>query len=71
MKIRVLCPFCGLKFETRTLKTVRCRRCNRSFEVYLLDSKGRVKGTRIIGLVDGSFEELYREAYKQKLRWGK
>ena len=70
LEVRVRCPFCGCVFNVRTLKTVKCRKCGRSFEVYVLDRFGKVKKTRIVGLVKGNLSLLYKEAYRQKLRRG-
>lgn len=69
--VKVRCPFCSHSQNSTTLKTVKCQRCGRSFEVYLLDSKGKIRGTRIISLIKGSLSLLYREAYIQKLRRGR
>jgi len=71
IKLEVRCPFCGWKQETSSVKRVRCQRCGRSYEVYLLDSRGRVRGTRIVRLISGSLQELHKLAYKEKIKRGR
>jgi DNA-directed RNA polymerase subunit RPC12/RpoP len=67
MIIRVRCPHCGFEMNTSTVKTVKCIRCNRSFEVFPLDLKGNFRRSRVVGIVDGSLEEVRKLAY-QKLK---
>jgi transposase-like protein len=68
MIIRVRCPHCGFEMNTRSVRTVKCIRCNRSFEVFPLDSKGKVRKSRVVKLIQGDLKELYRLAYAQKIR---
>jgi len=57
--IRVKCPHCGWEQNTRSLKTVKCLRCGRSYSVY------RKRGfSRIVGIVKGNRELLFKRYYE-------
>lgn len=65
--IKTQCPHCNHIQNTTTIYRVRCHGCNRSYEVYPLDSHGKVKKSRIIEIVEGTMQELHEMSYK-KLR---
>lgn len=71
IKIIVRCPRCGNEQATASVKTVRCHRCSSRFEVYLLDSKGRVRGSRVVKLLSGSLIELHEKALREKIKRGR
>jgi len=69
--IRVKCPHCGFEFNTRSIKTVKCRRCGRSFKVFYKkrSMKGYAWASRIVKIVEGSRMELFKKF--NELRLGK
>jgi len=60
--IRVLCPYCGKEQNTRSVKRVKCLRCEKSYKIYPKDKKSHV-----VKLVKGTLIELHSELYKQKI----
>ena len=69
MILKVRCPHCGYIQTTRTVKRVKCWNCEKTFKVFY---KKRYKGkkftwaSRIVGIVEGTEEELLREFEKLK-----
>ena len=69
--LRVRCPKCGYEFNTKTIKTVVCKVCGRSFKVYYKQKIGFRKyvwRSRIVRIVRGSKIELFKKFEELKLR---
>ena len=54
LEIRVKCPHCKKEQNATTIFRIRCQRCKRTYEVYPLDSHGRLTKSRVIKIVKGT-----------------
>jgi len=66
--LRVRCPHCGFEQTTTSIKSVRCRRCWRTYQVFNINKKW-VKSNNIVRIEKGTLQELwqmYSEVYKRK-----
>ena len=66
--IRVRCPKCGFVQPTRSIKRVKCWQCGHVFKVYIFDTHGRIKKTRIVGIVRGTLQDLHKYVEEELLR---
>ena len=66
------CPKCGFVFTTKSIKTVRCKRCLHTFKVYYkerIGSREFALKSRVVGIVKGTRAELFKKL--EELRYGK
>jgi len=65
LTVRVKCPHCKHMQNTHTIFRVRCHNCQRTYEIYPLDSHGRVRKSRVYEIIEGTEEQLHKMAYKK------
>lgn len=68
MILEVECPKCGYRFNTTTLRRVKCWNCGHVFKVYYKKKVGKqwYWRSRIVRIVEGSRIELMKEFEKLK-----
>lgn len=63
--IKTKCPHCKAFTNTSSVFRVRCHNCNRTYEAYPLDQHGRALKSRVVKVVEGTVEQLHKEAFKK------